>query len=122
MNIFAEENKITKSFKLLKNNLSMSNLVHYQSILKSKYNNELLEFYKPWIIKSSKIASDRNSYYNLCFYIEKMQKLDNSDDFIFDMLKEMYPNYKNKRAFKDEIIKVLKSENKQRFYGLIKKL
>ena len=47
MNIYAEENKITKSFKLLKNNLNMSNLVQYQNILKSKYNNELLEFYKP---------------------------------------------------------------------------
>ena len=89
--------------------------------LQVELHNELLEFYKPWIIKSSKIASDRNSYYNLCFYIEKIQKLDNSDDFIFDMLKEMYPNYRSKRAFKEEIMNVLSPKNKQRFYELIEK-
>ena len=35
------------------------------------------------------------------------------------MLKEMYPNYRNKKAFKEEILKVLSDINKQRFYELI---
>lgn len=48
-----------------------------------------------------------------------MKELDNSDDFIFDMLKEMYPNYKSKRLFKEEIMNVLSPKNKQRFYELI---
>ena len=43
------------------------------------------------------------------------------DDFIFDMLKEMYPNYKSKRVLKEEIIDVLSSKNKQRFCELINK-
>jgi len=43
------------------------------------------------------------------------------NDFIFDMLKEMYPNYKSKRTFKEEIIDVLSSKNKQRFCEVINK-
>ena len=50
-----------------------------------------------------------------------MKELDNSDDFIFDMLKEMYLNYRSKRAFKEVIMNVLSSKNKQRFYELIEK-
>lgn len=50
-----------------------------------------------------------------------MKELDNSDDFIFDMLKEMYPNYRSKRAFKEEIMNVLSPKNKDRFYELIQK-
>ena len=117
--IYAEENEIDKLFRILKKNTNMSDLARYQDILKSKYSNELLEFYKPQIIESSKRVSDRNSYYELCRYIEIMKELDNSDDFIFDMLKEIYPNYKNKRAFKEEIASVLSSKNKQRFYEFI---
>ena len=117
--IYAEENESVKLFEILKKDFSISDLAKYQDILKSRYNNELLELYKPQIIELSKRVSDRNSYYGLCCYIEKMQELDNSDDFIFDMLKEMYPNYKSKKAFKDEIQKVLNSKNRQRFYELI---
>ena len=117
--IYAEENEIDKLFELLKKNFSLSLLAEYQDILKFKYNNELLEFYKPQIIESSKMVSDRNAYYGLCRYIGIMKELDGSDDFIFDMLKEMYPNYKSKRAFKEEIANVLSSKNKQRFYELI---
>ncbi len=117
--IYVEENEIDRLFELLKKNFSLSLLAEYQDILKSKYNNELLEFYKPQIIESSKMVSDRNAYYGLCRYIGIMKELNNSDDFIFDMLKEMYPNYKSKRAFKEEIANVLSSKNKQRFYELI---
>ena len=117
--IYAEENEIDKLFELLKKNPSMSQLAEYQDILKNKYSEELLNFYRPQIIESSKRVSDRNSYYGLCRYIGMMKELDNSDDFIFDMLKEMYPNYRSKRAFKEEIMNVLSPKNKQRFYELI---
>ena len=117
--IYAEENEIDKLFELLKKNPSMSDLARYQDILKSKYSKELLEFYKLQIIEESKRVSDRNSYYGLCRYIGMMKELDNSEDFIFNMLKEMYPNYKSKRAFKEEITNVLSSKNKQRFYELV---
>ena len=117
--IYAEENEIDKLYELLKKNPSMSNMSRYQDILKFKYSKELLEFYKPQIIEFSKRVSNRNSYYELCRYIGVMKELNNSDDFIFDMLKEMYPNYKSKRAFKEEIMKVLSSKNKLKFHELI---
>ena len=117
--IYAEENEIDKLFELLKKNPNMSNLARYQDILRCKYSKELLNLYKPQIIEDSKRVSDRNSYYGLCRYIGIMKELDNSDDFIFDMLKEMYHNYKSKRAFKEEIVNVLSSKNKERFYELI---
>ena len=117
--IYAEENEIDKLFELLNKHPSMSDLARYQDILKCKYSKELLEFYKLQIIEESKRVSDRNSYYGLCRYIGIMKELDNSEDFIFDMLKEMYPNYKSKRAFKEEIMNVLSPKNKQRFYELI---
>ena len=117
--IYAEENEIDKLFGLLRKNPSISQLVKYQDILKNKYSKELLSFYRPQIIESSKRVSDRNSYYGLCRYIGMMKELNNSDDFIFDMLKEMYPNYRSKRAFKEEILNVLSPKNKQRFYELI---
>ena len=117
--IYAEENEIDKLFELLKKNHNIFDLARYQDILKDKYSEELLNFYRNQIIESSKRVSDRNSYYGLCRYIRIMKDLDNSDDFIFDMLKEMYPNYRSKRAFKEEIMNVLSDKNKQRFYELI---
>lgn len=72
-------------------------------------------------MKNQKRISARKWYQELCHYIKKMKELDNSDDFIFDMLMEMYPNYRGKRAFKEEILNVLSSKNKQRLYELTEK-
>ncbi len=119
--IYMEENETNKLFELLKKNSSLYRLAKYQDAVKDKYSKELLNFYKPQIIEESKRASDRKWYQELCHYIRKMKELDNSDDFIFDMLKEMYPNYRSKRAFKEEIMNVLSPKNKQRFYELIEK-
>lgn len=119
--IYMEEDEIDKLFELLKKNPSMYRLAKYQDAVKDKYSKELLNFYKPQILEESKRVSERKWYRELCHYIRKMKELDNSDDFIFDMLKEMYPNYRSKRAFKEEIMNVLSPKNKDRFYGLIQK-
>lgn len=117
--IYMEESESDKLFVLLKKNHSVTRLARYQDGVKDKYSKELLAFYKPQILEESKRASDRNWYHQICFYIRKMGELDEADDFIFEMLKEMYPNYKSKRAFKEEIINVLSNKNKERFYALI---
>ena len=117
--IYMEENEDDKLFELLKKNPSMNRLAKYQDVLNDKYSEELLNFYKPQILEESERVADRKWYQELCYYIGKMKELKNSDDFIFNMLKEMYPNYKNKRAFKEEIMNVLSDTNKQRFYKLI---
>lgn len=48
----------------------------------------------------------------MCKYIAKMGELDNSDDVIHEMLYEMYPNYKSKPAFKQEIMCILDKNRK----------
>ena len=119
--IYMEENETDKLFDLLKKNPDMYELSRYQDGVKEKYSEELLNLYKPQILEESKRASDRKWYQELCVYIGKMSDLNNSDDFIFEMLKEMYPNYRSKRAFKEEIMNVLSNKNKNRFYELIQK-
>ncbi len=117
--IYMEENENDKLFELLKKNPNMYELAKYQDALNDKYSKELLNFYKPQILEESKRVSGRKWYQKLCYCIRRMEELDNSDDFIFDMLKEMYPNYISKKAFKEEIMNVLSAKNKQRFYELI---
>ena len=117
--IYNEEKEADKLFELIKDAPTLFELAKYQGILKAKYGKELLNFYRKEIIKCSETAKDRGSYSNLCYHIGLMKEIDNSDDFIFDMLKEMQPNYKSKKAFKEEILKVLSSNNKYRFYTLI---
>lgn len=119
--IYMEENETDKLFNLLKKNPSMARLVRYQDCVKDKYSKELLNFYKPQVLEEAKRVSDRKWYQELCVYIGKMNELNDSDDFIFEMLKEMYPNYRSKRAFKEEIMNVLSNKNKNRFYELIQK-
>ena len=119
--IYMEENETDKLFDLLKKNPNMSRLSRYQDGVKEKYSKELLNLYKPQILEESKRVSDRKWYQELCVYIGKMSELNDSDDFIFEMLKEMYPNYRSKRAFKEEIMNVLSNKNKNRFYELIQK-
>lgn len=87
----------------------------------SKRYRELLNFYKLQILEESKRVSDRKWYQELCYYIRKMKEFDNSDDFIFDMLKEIYPNYRSRWVFKEEIMNALSSKNRQRFYELTEK-
>lgn len=119
--IYMEENETDKLFDLLKENPNISRLSRYQDGVKEKYSKELLNLYKPQILEKSKRVYDRKWYQELCAYIGKMSELNDSDDFIFETLKEMYPNYRSKRAFKEEIMKVLSNKNKNRFYELIQK-
>lgn len=119
--IYMDENEIDKLFDLLKKNPNMSRLARYQDGVKNKYSEELLKLYKPQILEEAKRVSDRKWYQELCYYIKKMSEINDSDDFIFEMLKEMYPNYRSKRAFKEEIMNVLSNKNKNRFYKLIQK-
>ena len=97
----------------------MGKLKRYQDALKEKYSKELLDFYKPQIIEDAKRAFSREHYQSICVDIKKMSELKDSSDFIFEMLKEMYPSYRSKRAFKEEIMNVLDKENKIRFENLI---
>ena len=117
--IYKEENEIDKLFSLIQKDPNLGKLKRYQDALKEKYSKELLDFYKPQIIEDAKRAFSREHYQSIGEDIKKMGELKDSSDFIFEMLKEMYPLYKSKRAFKEEIMNVLDKENKIRFENLI---
>ena len=117
--IYQEENEIDKLFSLIKKEPDIRKLYKYQDTLKDKYSKELLDFYKPQIIEKVKYASTRERYQVICKYIKKMSELTNSKEFIFEMLEEMYPLYRSKKAFKEEIMNVLTGENKIKFANLI---
>ena len=117
--IYAEENDPDKLFALIKKDPNLGKLYKYQGFLKDKYSKELLNFYKPQILEEAKWANDRERYRDLCEYIKKMNELNESSSFIYEMIKEMYPLYRNKKAFKEEIMNVLNNENKVKFANLI---
>lgn len=119
--IYAEENETDKLFDLIKTNPNLDKLYEYQDILKDKYSKELLDLYKTQIIKEVKWASNRERYRTICLYLKKMNEINNSSSFIYEMLEEIYPFYQNKKAFKEEIMNVLNSENKLKFANLIAK-
>lgn len=119
--IYQEENEVDKLFALLNNNPSMSKFEMYQDILKDKYSNELIKVYGKEIIEESINASNREAYRRISHYIKRMGELNDSDEKVIDMLIEMYPFYKSKKAFKDEILNVLNSKNKDKFNYLISK-
>ena len=108
-----------KLFALIKKDPSLTKLYKYQSILKNKYSKELLNYYKPQVLEHAKRVSNREGYRSVCKFIGRMDELNDSSLFIYDMLKEMYPLYRNKRAFKEEIMDVLNSENRVKFANLI---
>ncbi len=118
-NIYAEENEPDKLFGLIKKDPDLAKLYDYQNVLKDKYSKELLDFYKLGIIEKAKWATDRERYRSLCKYIKKMNEINDSSLFIYNMIEEMYPLYRNRKAFKEEIMNVLNSENKVKFVNLI---
>ncbi len=117
--IYMEEKEADKLFALIKKDPSLTKLYKYQSILKNKYSKELLNYYKPQVLEHAKRVSNREGYRSVCKFIGRMDELNDSSLFIYDMLKEMYPLYRNKRAFKEEIMDVLNSENRVKFANLI---
>lgn len=117
--IYFEENEPDKLFALIEKDHRLDKLYQYQEILKNKYSKELLNFYKLQIIEEAKLVSNRAQYNYLCSYIKDMDELNDSSTFIFEMIREMYPLYRNKKAFKEEIMNVLNNENKEKFSELI---
>jgi len=118
--ICLEEGYTKELYSLIKNNPSLERLEYYQEGLMI-HGEDLLNWYKPQIIENAKRANGRLWYKDLCKYIKKMGEIPNSEDFIYEMLEEMFIYYKSKKAFKEEIFKVLNKINKQRFEILISK-
>lgn len=115
LEIYNEDNMIKELFNQIKQYDDLSILSNYKEKINSKYHIELLDYYKNLIIKKSKSCYGRNEYYGLCRYIKDLYQLNCSSNYIIDMLKNMYPYYKTKKAFREEIFNVLNLEDKKKF-------
>lgn len=122
LEIYEEDNQIKKLFVQIKQYNDLSLLSNYKEKINSEYHNQLLDYYKKLIINNSKICYGRDEYYGLCRYIKDLYQLNCSSDYIMEMLENMYPYYKTKKAFKEEILKVLNSEDKQKFEIMVHNL
>lgn len=115
LEIYEEDNMIKKLFEQIKQYNDLSLLSNYKEKINSEYHTELLDYYKKLIINKAQKCYGRNEYYGLCRYIKDLYQLNCSSDYIIEMLKNMYPYYKTKKAFKEEILGVLNLEDKKKF-------
>ena len=122
LEIYEEDNMVEKLFKEIKKYNELSILSKYKEKINTEYHNELLDSYKKLIINKASKCYGRNEYYNLCTYIRDLYLLKCPSNFIIEMLKEMYPSYKTKKAFKEEIINVLKENDKKNFQSMVQEL
>lgn len=119
LEVYNEDNKIDKLFKIIKKEQNLKLLEKYKDSINVCYHEELLNTFKKVIIKESTRVSGREEYYCLSHYIKDLYSLNCEEDFVINLLKEMYPYYKTKKAFREEIIKVLSKEDKIKFDELI---
>ena len=119
LEMYNEDNKIDKLFKIIKKEQNLKLLKKYKEPINECYHEELLNTFKNLIIKNSTRVSGREEYYYLSHYIKDLYSLNCKEDFVINLLKEMYPYYKAKKAFREEIIKVLSKEDKIKFDELI---
>lgn len=122
LQIYEDDNMIDKLFKEIKKDNDLSILSNYKEKINNEYHTELVNYYKKLIINEAKNCYGRNEYYKLCIYIKDLYILNCSSDIIIKLLKEMYPYYKTKKAFKEEIINVLKSNDKKVFENMLQEL
>lgn len=115
LEIYKEDNMIKELFLQIKKYNDLDLLSKYKKEINSAYHTELLDYYKKLIIGKSKTCYGRSEYYGLCRYIKDLYQLDCSSDYIIEMLRSMYPYYKTKKAFKEEILRVLNLDDKKKF-------
>lgn len=122
LEIYEKDNMIKKLFNQIKEYNDLNLLSNYKEKINSEYHTELLDYYKKLITNKAKACYGRDEYYKLCRYIKDLYQLNCSSDYIIEMLKNMYPYYKTKKAFKEEILRVLNSEDKQKFEIIVHNL
>ena len=111
-----EKDKPDEAFKLVIQFLNIATEVNVDC--DDEYSegiNKIIYYIEKLIIGKSKICYGRDEYYKLCRHIKDLYQLDCSSDYIIEMLKNMFPYYKTKKAFKEEILSVLNLDDKKKF-------
>lgn len=122
LEIYEEDNLVDKLFKEIKKSADLSLLSSYKKIINDNYHDELLDYYKELIIKQGSKCYGRSEYYNLCHYIKELYSLNCPNNFVINLVKEMYSFYKTRKAFREEIMNVLNNDDKIIFKNLTSSL
>jgi len=113
MEIYNEDDKSKELYSLAKERKELYIIRRYKELLNRDYHNEIIEIYKKEIVKKASKVYGREEYIVLCSYIKDLYEINSTNEDINDLIKEMLPYYSTKKAFKEELLKVLKDENKE---------
>lgn len=115
LEIYDEDDLVDSLFKEIIKYGDLSLFSRYKEKINHKFHDKLANYYRKNIINKATKCYGRNEYYELCKYIKDLYQINCSSDFIMDMLKTMYSSYKTKKAFKEEILKVLNENDREKF-------
>jgi hypothetical protein len=103
--IYIEEQMIDELFKIVSSSNSIHTIIRYTSHLKSKFPNELLEYYKA-AIEIQAEQTGRNVYVSLVEYLKKMAQLKGGLQAAKALKNSLLEKYKNRPAMKEEFRKL----------------
>ncbi len=99
--IYIEENMIDDLLDNVKDDINK--VVHYEKYFLPKYNKELQEIYKNYLLQRSTYETGRGRYSSIADGINHLIKMDDSFETVSSLLKEIEKNYfKKRQVMKDE--------------------
>ena len=91
-------------------NLNMNYLKEYEKYLLPKYQKEILDIYKNSCLHDAKLANSRSRYREVASKVNYIMHIDNSDEIVKEILKEIKEEYfRNRPAMLDEFEKAIKN-------------
>lgn len=103
--LYIKEQRWSKLFEILKENISLESIEHNEKYLADEYATELIELYDKCLVGYMEYTTGRSHYKRGCKYLRRMEKLAAADtvDNRVAYFKESYPQ---RRALMDEISRV----------------
>jgi len=105
--IFVEEEEWEKLLLLLEKNSNLEFVEQYADYLKEKFPEQLLEIYRKAIRRFAEKFMGPEAYRIVTSALKKMQSLPNSKEIVQSLTIELKVNYRQRRAFVEELNKVI---------------
>lgn len=91
-------------------NYKMNYIKEYEKYLLPKYQKEILDIYKRSCLNDAKLANSRSRYREVASEVNYIMHIDNSDEIVKSILKEIKEEYfRNRPAMLDEFEKTIKN-------------
>lgn len=99
--IYIEEQMIDELFEWTISSNNINTLISYTPHLKSKYNSELIDYYKA-AIEIEAVNTGRNVYQSIVEYLKQMAKLKGGELAVIELKNALLNKYKNRPAMAEE--------------------